>query len=174
MKTLLFSILIPIFLSCGGGGGEGGEEAAATPASETTSNENTIETKLSSVETLRNNPIDLCTEYSGEACYFKGGQKIVFEDGSIWIWGSWAHAYSVTGDTDVDFHQASMIVPKNPKQSFYGIQLTAYMARGIGYRSAFLVYKVSTKTISVVYDIDNDGLESTDSVLFSITPTKLE
>lgn len=120
---------------------------------------------------ISNTATDYCTQYTGEACVFNGGQIVKYADGSVLILGGWTFLYSVSSpDNDTD-HAISTISVLYPPEITVGYQkLSPLVARGSGYKSAFLVYTRSPESIKVIYDTDGDNVpEATDELLYTAT-----
>lgn len=115
---------------------------------------------------------DMCTQYTGEQCIFSGGQKVTFSDGSILLTGQWVYQYSNGGDTDTNENTVSILVPSSSTATYQ--ILSSYVARGSGYRKAFLVYSRSSDTISLYADDSNDSTCCTsDTKLADLTVSDL-
>jgi hypothetical protein len=112
---------------------------------------------------------DFCTEYAGEECYFRGGQRVVFGDGSVLLTGGWLFAYtSGGGDTDSNEHSISAFLPSGLTASQQ--TLSQFVARGASYKAAFLVYDRASDGIGVVHDANGNGTaDAGDTLLFTAT-----
>lgn len=112
---------------------------------------------------------DYCTQYVGEGCYFNGGQLVKYSDGSVLMLGGWTFLYSTSTpdyDTDHSYSSVSVLFPASVTVGYQ--KLSPLVARGTGYKSAYLVYTRSPESVKVIYDTDGDGLpEPTDEVLFA-------
>lgn len=116
---------------------------------------------------------DFCTQYTGESCYFRGGQKVIFSDNSVLITAAWGFVYSAGGgdmDTDTNEHSLSIFIPPTTAASYQ--ILSTFVARGAGYKTGFLYYDRATDTVSVVHDTDSSTTVSAgDTLLHTITQT---
>jgi len=113
--------------------------------------------------------VDYCTQFTGEDCYFRGGQIVTYSDNSFMINTFWAYNYVVSGDTDLDESSSSFYFPS----SYTGaqIRLHSLVARGGGYKSTYLVYIKSSGLTQVWLDADNDRIagNGTDELLYTAT-----
>jgi hypothetical protein len=111
---------------------------------------------------------DYCTELSGDACYFSGGQIVKFSDGSIFVSANFEGLYVASGDTDNDQNSFSALVPASSAIAWH--TLSSFVARGSGYKSLFIVYVRSTDSLSIWYDSDgNSSLSAGDTQLTTLT-----
>lgn len=110
---------------------------------------------------------DYCTYYNNEACYFEGGQLVVYSDGSFEITAHWRFQYAVVGDTDVDnITRTFKISGDNDIGSISLHNLVARSGSAV-YKSVGLVF--TADAVDLVFDSDNDGIDFDDTVLSSVT-----
>lgn len=111
---------------------------------------------------------DYCTQYDGESCGFSGGQLVRYADGSVMLLGSWTFLYTNATDHDTDSDVTTISVVYPPTVTTAWQRLSPFVARGTGYKAAFLVYTRSPESIRIVHDTDGDGIpEVTDQVLYT-------
>lgn len=159
-NTLLLIALTVFAVACGK------DESANQSAVQTTPSGITV----SSNKIISNPATDFCTEFAGEACYFRGGQRVTYSDGSVLITGGWAFLYSSGGgDTDTNEVAVTMWVPSTLSTSSQ--ILSTFVARGAGYKNVFLVYNRSTDTVSLWHDTNGSGSygSASDTLLYTAT-----
>lgn len=112
--------------------------------------------------------VDLCTEISGESCYFMGGQIVKYSDGSILITGLFTWLFIIVGDSDTDTLNNSFLM--TPTGAGATITMSTYVARGAGYKTLWLVYSRAADTVTLVHDTSGDGsLGGGDTTLATLT-----
>ncbi|MBN8540781.1 MAG: hypothetical protein J0L82_10380 [Deltaproteobacteria bacterium] len=164
----LLALIATMTIGCSGGGG--GSPAAAAPATPAPETPDPSDLSVTSNVRLSSSTTDLCIEYVGHSCFFSGGQIVKYSDGSIILLGAFATIYANGGDTDTDQNAVTVVLPGSITGGY--IKLSDFVARGSGFRAAFLVYVKASNTAYVVYDTDNDGVaEDTDETLLTLTQT---
>lgn len=144
----------------------GQDEASSTTQAITTLNNLSIESnKLLSEYTT-----DMCTEIAGQGCYFTGGQRVKYSDGTVYISGVWQTIYVSGGDTDMDQNTVSVIIP--PNMTTGDVALSDFVARGTGFKRVFLHYSRSTDSVSLVFDTNGSNVvDSGDEAIAVLTQT---
>jgi hypothetical protein len=124
---------------------------------------------ITSNKIIGSNATDFCTQFADESCVFPGGQRVVYSDGTVFLLGAWRFLYTVAGDSDVDQNTVSMIFPSSASTIY--ITLSALVARGTGYKKAFLVYDKTLDTAKIYSDDNDNGVPdlATDTVLVTLT-----
>ena len=127
---------------------------------------------VTSIKNISGSSTDYCTQNTGEACYFSGGQILILSDGSYLLTYRFSYNLGITGDTDVDFIAETVFVPAS-----YTVATKAmhpFVARGAGYRTVYITYTKATNSVQVVLDSNNDAIISgADELLFTTTPTTI-
>lgn len=129
---------------------------------------------VSSVQTISNTATDYCTQFTGENCYFQGGQLIKYADGSFSLIGSWIFSYSNAGDTDTDSSTTQALFPSSYTGGY--LKLNLIVARGAGYKSVYLYYIKSPEAVKVVLDTNANGVpepSGADETLYTATLTNM-
>lgn len=117
-----------------------------------TANQSIISNKL-----INPHSTNMCTQYVGEFCMFGGGQIVRYNDDSVLLTGNWLFEYSNgTGDTDTDQNTASILFLPTLSDIGY-IRISAFVARGTGYKNMYLVYSKLTGEASLVYDTNGNA-----------------
>jgi hypothetical protein len=155
MKTKIFVLMVTLltFAACGK------SETAATGIT------------VSSNKSISAYAVDMCTQYTGEFCSFIGGQKVTYSDGSILLTGQWSFGYDNGGDTDTNENTVSIWVPSSSSSMCQ--VLSAYVARGSGYKKIYLCYQRSNDELSIYHDSDGNGTPSAslDTKITTLTAT---
>jgi hypothetical protein len=123
---------------------------------------------VESSQLLPKTTTDVCTQFTGEQCLFMGGSIVRFSDGSRMITGDWDYSYVVSGDTDLDAVSKTFWV--TPNQNSMSIRLHTMVARGSGYGNVWLVYTRSPESFKIWHDATNNGPDTSDTLLHTITP----
>ena len=113
---------------------------------------------------------NLCTQYTGEGCYFGGGQIVKFSDDSVLILGIWLFGYNVSGDTDTDQNSITAFFPSTVSASY--MRVSTFVARGAGYKNLYLVYQRSPELLPLVHDTNGSAtVDAGDTTLATLSIT---
>lgn len=124
---------------------------------------------VSAIYNLVSNEGDLCTFYSNVGCIFLSGSMVVFENGNVQIHGGRYQYYSTTtgGEEDVDEY-----FQYNTVWSLEGVLV--YAGIGLIHRDSstgkvlWMVYDPDSGDVSLVFDLDNDGVLSAGDELIEV------
>lgn len=161
MKTESWMIcLLGLVLGACSGGGSGG--ASSTPPADVD------EYSISTMESISSVATDFCTQFTGDACYFGGGQIIKFTNGTVYITGGWRHVYINGADSDTFQSTITGWFPSSYAAPY--AELSSFVARGSGLRKTWIVYNKTAGTLSLVYDADGDSIPTaSDTTLTTLT-----
>jgi hypothetical protein len=103
--------------------------------------------------------VNLCTDSPAtEACYFSGGQRVKFSDGTVFITGGYSFWHLGASYADKMSTAISLFAPKD--SPYVWQRLDWDVCRGGICRSIFLLYEREADKLRIIFDKDNDKTPS--------------
>jgi hypothetical protein len=113
---------------------------------------------------------DICTAFSEETCFFRGGQIVTFSDGSVMLTGAFDFfSYDGSSDSNSDISSVTFLVPKTVDYAYLLLNPTVARTGTSGYRSLYLVWSREDEAAILVFDAnDNQTVDSGDIKVLDI------
>lgn len=174
MVTVACTCLLFIVLSsCGGSKGDPGDLGAKGDAGSTGSTGATGAAGAAGVGISSNQKIgaiagDFCNVGSPDSndCFFDGGQRVTFGDGTILLTAEWRATEDTKGP---DRSSIAMIIPPTTSSAYKVLSQFA-SSTSSGTKKVFVSYARSPETIKLVHDTTSaDILTSDDTTLATLT-----
>lgn len=128
---------------------------------------------FSSKKAIANHSTDLCTQFTGHTCFYRGGEEITFSDGSVLLTSRFEEIYNVTGDSDINTISSTLFITPTEAGTDTCLLLSEFVARGTGYEYLW-IRRSSSGALTLVYDVDEDTVcESSDTTLATLTTTSV-